>query len=59
VRDGQVHVLLTTMSTAHDHTRINVIGVILIAIAVIGAAALGGAVDVIEASVAANAAVIR
>jgi hypothetical protein len=59
VRDGQVHVLLTTMSTAHDHTRINVIGVILIAIAVIGAAALGGAADVIEASVTANAAVIR
>lgn len=54
-----MHVLLTTMSTAHDHTRINVIGVILIVIAVIGAAALGGAVDVIEASVAANAAVIR
>ena len=59
MRDIQVYVLLTNMSTAHDHSRINVIGVILIAIAVIGAAALGGAVDVIEASVAANAAVIR
>ncbi|NBS30887.1 MAG: hypothetical protein EBS76_10315 [Actinobacteria bacterium] len=59
MRDRQMYVLLTNMSTASDHSRINVIGVILIAIAVIGAAALGGAVDVIEASVAANAAVIR
>jgi len=54
-----MYVLLNYMSTAHDHSRINVMGVILIAIAVIGAAALGGAIDVIEASVAANAAVIR
>ena len=54
-----MYVLLTNMSTAHDHTRVNVIGVILIAIAVIGAAALGGAADVIEASVTANATVIR
>ena len=54
-----MYVLLNYMSTAHDPSRINVMGVILIAIAVIGAAALGGAIDVIEASVAANAAVIR
>ena len=54
-----MYVLLTNMSTASDHSRINVIGVILIAIAVIGAAALGGAVDVIEASVTSNATVIR
>ena len=54
-----MYVLLNYMSTANDPSRVNVIGVILIVIAVIGAAALGGAVDVIEASVAANAAVIR
>ena len=59
MRDSQIYVLLNYMSTAHDPSRVNVMGVILIAIAVIGAAALGGAVDVIEASVAANAAVIR